>query len=640
MQIKEYEAYTLKECLQQVRDDLGPEAVILETRKIRKGGVLGLGARDAVCIVAATGIAVKEDIAQAKRVAGGQSGSGNGRGRDGGGSTPARPNATGERGSQTPVAPPPATSSRNTGSNDRGNARPEVRSGGEDRTEAARPQARVVSGQGAAVAAARNAYARNAASSPSTRAPASASEVSGIATRTKAPAVPQSARDRATERMRNAGFYSNEQYEQYEQYEQFQGESQTEPNDDPAVEPFAESEVSVVKDGEVEFEDGGEVAGRGERPYFATHDSSTRVNGARTPMATQARDSAIAGTDGRPRQEKGQAPPNAVREPAQETQREDRRFSLLEKAMREIREGLSALQREQKVSHERTVTAVVEAVTPAIQAAGNMAHLTSLADAQTPRFPDLFARLTSTGVAEGLAHELLDALPDFGAWSEEAQEPLAISALRDLIGRRVSSSGPISLTPGQLKAVALIGPTGVGKTTTIAKLAAHFALVQKRRVALLTMDTYRIAAVEQLKVYSQILDVPLGVAYSQAEALEVVEQYADYDLLLIDTAGRSQKNIMQVGELKTLLEAVGCETHLVLSAQTKEQDMVESAQRFSAARVDRLIFSKLDETDSFGTLLNVADRTGIPLSYLTTGQKVPEDLELADGGRLASLLLD
>jgi flagellar biosynthesis protein FlhF len=217
---------------------------------------------------------------------------------------------------------------------------------------------------------------------------------------------------------------------------------------------------------------------------------------------------------------------------------------------------------------------------------------------------------------------------------------LAVSALRDLISRRISNCGPIELTPGKLKAVALIGSTGVGKTTTIAKLAAHFALMQGKRVGLLTVDTYRIAAVEQLKTYSQIIGLPLSVAYNHAEVPPIIEEYADYDLLLIDTAGRSQKHIMQVGELKSLLEAVNCETHLVLSAQIKEQDMMEAARRFSAARVDRLIFTKLDETSSYGTLLNVADRTGIPLSYLTTGQKVPEDLEIAEGSKLASLILD
>ena len=121
--------------------------------------------------------------------------------------------------------------------------------------------------------------------------------------------------------------------------------------------------------------------------------------------------------------------------------------------------------------------------------------------------------------------------------------------------------------------------------------------------------------------------------------LPAVAEFADYDLLLIDTAGRSQKNIMQVGELKALLEALNCETHLALSAPVKEEDMIESVRRFSAARVDRIIFTKLDETGSYGTLLNVAENAGIPISYVTSGQKVPEDIERADGRRFAELIL-
>jgi flagellar biosynthesis protein FlhF len=307
--------------------------------------------------------------------------------------------------------------------------------------------------------------------------------------------------------------------------------------------------------------------------------------------------------------------------------------------MREIQEGLQALKQEQAQVSERTVTAVVSAVAPAVNAVTNVVHLAGLSEEAPVAFPELYDRLVSTGVAESLARELIQELPSFDAWSEEARPPLAHAALRDILSRRVASCGPIELTPGKLKAVALIGPTGVGKTTTIAKLAAHFTLVENKRVALLTMDTYRIAAVEQLKTYSQIIDIPISVAYDQSDVLPAIAQFADFDLLLIDTAGRSQKNIMQVGELKAMLEMVRCETHLALSAPVKEQDMLETIHRFSAARVDRLIFSKLDETSSYGTLLNVADRSGIPLSYLTTGQRVPEDIETANGRVLADLIL-
>lgn len=586
MQIKEYEAFTLKECLQQVRADLGPEAVILETRKIRKGGVLGLGARDAVCLVAAIGINVKDDVVSARRAA-----------------APAAPTASAAKNvpaSQRPSAaavrapqsqtvaqePQPisaalsgrqraaAAVAQNPPRSSRKNDWDIVE---EAQSVSTRP-ATVTVGQSAAIAAARNAYTR------ATPAAAPRKETPPQPAAYDNPRQPERAH---TSRANGNGLAG---------YNAFRDEQDSEENAAQAAAPFK------------------------------TEDK--RANYGRETI--------------RQAERAAEPPPRALKAAAAAPLEmvEDRRFALLEKAMREIREGLSSLQREQQESHERTVSAVVSAVAPTLSASNSAAHFATLMDTNISRFPELHARLTDGGVSSSLAHELLDALPDFDAWSEEAQAPLAASALRDLIARRVGCSGPIQLTPGTLKAVALIGPTGVGKTTTIAKLAAHFALVEKKRVALLTMDTYRIAAVEQLKIYSQILDIPVGVAYSQAEVAPVIAQYADYDLLLIDTAGRSQKNIMQVGELKSLLETVGCETHLVLSAQTKERDMIEAAQRFAAARVDSIIFSKLDETDSYGTLLNVADRTGIPLSYLTMGQKVPEDLEPADGGKLASLLVD
>jgi flagellar biosynthesis protein FlhF len=154
------------------------------------------------------------------------------------------------------------------------------------------------------------------------------------------------------------------------------------------------------------------------------------------------------------------------------------------------------------------------------------------------------------------------------------------------------------------------------------------------------MDTYRIAAVEQLKTYGQIIDIPIRVAYTSAEIAPALESFAGFDIVLIDTAGRSQKNLMQVSELKSLVDTAGCETHLVLAASTKEKDLLDQVARFRESGVDRILFTKLDETTTYGTMYTIAAKTGIPVSYLTTGQKVPEDIEPADGARLASLVLD
>jgi flagellar biosynthesis protein FlhF len=190
-----------------------------------------------------------------------------------------------------------------------------------------------------------------------------------------------------------------------------------------------------------------------------------------------------------------------------------------------------------------------------------------------------------------------------------------------------------------LKTVAVVGATGVGKTTTLAKLAAHFAQQGQKRVAMLTLDTFRVAAVDQLKTYSQALKTPLTVANSLKEAQNARRQYRNYDLLLVDTAGRNPRNNEHLRELKSCLEALECETHLVLAAPTKEEDARETIQRFTTLEIDRLLFTKLDETTTFGSLLNLAMSAGIPLSYFTTGQQVPGDIERADGRTLAEALL-
>ncbi len=260
--------------------------------------------------------------------------------------------------------------------------------------------------------------------------------------------------------------------------------------------------------------------------------------------------------------------------------------------------------------------------------------------AETPRIPaELEARLRAADLSETLLAALIRKLPDLSGWGPLAQTEVAENALRDLMAARVAVSGALDPVPGTRKVVALVGPTGVGKTTTIAKLAAQYAMQHKKRVGLLTMDTYRIAAVEQLRTYSQIVSLPLEVAHHKADLVKALDKFDDLDLVFIDTAGRSQKNTSQVEELRGLVETACCETHLVLAAGTKLRDMQDQVKRFSRVGVDRLLFSKLDETASYGTILSVAAESGIPVSYLTTGQKVPEDIEVADAMGLATTVM-
>ena len=191
------------------------------------------------------------------------------------------------------------------------------------------------------------------------------------------------------------------------------------------------------------------------------------------------------------------------------------------------------------------------------------------------------------------------------------------------------------------KIVALIGTTGVGKTTTIAKIAAKFVLEKGvREIALIAADNYRIAAVEQLKTYSDILGLPLEVVFTTADLKTKLRQHRDKKLILIDTAGRSQNNAEQMGELKDFLASEpSIEKHLVLSATTKERDAETIFERFAACRPDRILLTKTDETKSLGFLVNLLFDRRLALSYLTTGQTVPDDIEPALPEALARLML-
>ncbi|MBK8789031.1 MAG: flagellar biosynthesis protein FlhF [Holophagaceae bacterium] len=212
--------------------------------------------------------------------------------------------------------------------------------------------------------------------------------------------------------------------------------------------------------------------------------------------------------------------------------------------------------------------------------------------------------------------------------------------LRRVIADFIPVAPPIQLDPGKMRVAALVGPTGVGKTTTLAKLAAYAQLHLKQKVALLTLDTYRMAAVDQLQQYAQILQVPLHVALTVEDLRSALRFYQDRALVLIDTPGHSPKDTDTLNQLRGLLDELPeVETHLVLSATTKPRDLAEIAARYEPLRPTRLLFTKLDETSTYGPILSTLARVKKPLSYLGTGQEVPEALELATSRRVADLIL-
>jgi flagellar biosynthesis protein FlhF len=202
---------------------------------------------------------------------------------------------------------------------------------------------------------------------------------------------------------------------------------------------------------------------------------------------------------------------------------------------------------------------------------------------------------------------------------------------------RVSEPLPLAL---QTRIVSLMGPTGVGKTTTIAKLAAEQVLKYGKRVGLITTDTYRIAAVDQLRTYANILNVPLEVCYSPEDVNRALEKFDDRDLILVDTAGRNYYNDLNVRELNAYLQVLQPdETYLVLSLTTKASDLMQITNNFVQVKIDKLLFTKSDETKTFGAMYNLVSRHKIPLSYVTTGQNVPEDIEVVAVEKIASLII-
>lgn len=252
----------------------------------------------------------------------------------------------------------------------------------------------------------------------------------------------------------------------------------------------------------------------------------------------------------------------------------------------------------------------------------------------------IYNQLLSNEVDEKYANQIIGEIEK--NLNKDVSVDNILASVYQKIVLKLGQAKSIEPIPGKVKFVYFIGPTGVGKTTTIAKIASSFKLYKKAKVALITSDTYRIAAVDQLRTYANILEIPIKVVYSWEDMEEAKSTFADYDIVLVDTAGRSHRNKEQRDDIELLINAVEEESkdvYLVLSATTKYTDLIKIAQTYKEITNYKLIFTKLDETSSVGNILNLKMMTSAPLSYATWGQNVPDDIGQINPQIIAKQLL-
>jgi flagellar biosynthesis protein FlhF len=252
----------------------------------------------------------------------------------------------------------------------------------------------------------------------------------------------------------------------------------------------------------------------------------------------------------------------------------------------------------------------------------------------------VFTNLIEAEVDESTAREWIDRLRNEGVPRSLDDASLVMGRVAEYLESEISVSGPITTDANKCHVVALVGPTGVGKTTTIAKLAANYRLREKRRVGLITVDTYRVAAVEQLRTYADIIDLPMEVVATPREMREAVARMSHLDLVLMDTAGRSPRDEVRIQELKSMLaEAEADEVHLVLSSTAGAKSLISTAERFADVGTTAALLTKIDEAHSLGHLVSLVRSMPLPVSYLTDGQNVPDDIQVARASEMATMLL-
>ncbi|MBN1593857.1 MAG: flagellar biosynthesis protein FlhF [Candidatus Coatesbacteria bacterium] len=320
---------------------------------------------------------------------------------------------------------------------------------------------------------------------------------------------------------------------------------------------------------------------------------------------------------------------------------EARELASLQEQVDRLKRELAGLKREQPTKEIKGIQQDLLEIKELVEFATDQWAEESIKE-HGPILGALFRRLKNADIDQRIAARLIAITAKELSGSSKVDEKESLKVLFDVMKRQMLTSGPISLLESGPKTVVVIGPTGVGKTTTLAKIAAQYTMLKKKKVGLLTIDTFRIGAVEQLKTYANILELPLRVADTPEQMRQYVADFSDMDLVLIDTGGSSQKDRTKMTEL---LNFVGgrndmyYEVHLLLSGASKNRDLVEITREFGRVPTDYVIFTKLDECNSFGGIFNEVVWTQKPVSYLTTGQNVPDDIELAEPGRIVEFVL-
>lgn len=262
-------------------------------------------------------------------------------------------------------------------------------------------------------------------------------------------------------------------------------------------------------------------------------------------------------------------------------------------------------------------------------------------DSNVAFFHLLYKMLLDNEIEEMYANQLVEELD--GSVKPDMPIDYLLSVVYQKMVLKFGQTKTIQSAEKGPKLVYFIGPTGVGKTTTIAKIASRLSVVEKKKIVLLTADTYRIAAAEQLRTYANILDVPFRIIYTPQEIRSAIEDYAAYDYIFVDTSGHSQKNTDQRDDTVALLRAADGqaekEVYLVVSATTKYRDLLNIADTYQKLTDFRLVFTKLDETQCQGNLFNLRLHTDAPMSYVTCGQNVPDDIGEFDAQKTVKLLL-